>query len=112
MSILDEVLLLYRTHTKQISFAQREEQARCHKLTQEKLLKELLGDVSADELDLHYKYAPDNSLEAPINEDMEKWFHRLVEANDRAVYISPDKITLHGRLDHPSRRNRSPFTAK
>ena len=28
------------------------------------------------------------------------------------MYISPEKITPHGRLDHPSRRNRSPFTEK
>ena len=83
VSILEEVLLLYRTHTVRISDLHREEQVFYHKLTQKKLLEELLGSVSPDELDLHYKYAPDYDMDAPIDDDMEKWFHRLIEANDR-----------------------------
>ena len=39
-------------------------------------------------------------------------YHCVMRIRENIMYISPEKITSHGRLDHPSRRNRSPFTEK
>lgn len=81
--ILDEVLLKRRIHTRQISAAHREEQLECDLITQRKLLQELLGDISEDELRLHYKYSSWYSGDVSMNEEMLQWYQRLIKANDR-----------------------------
>ena len=92
MYILEDVLLLYRMHRKQISGTQSELQRQCHKSINKKLLCELLGDVSEEELDLHFKYSSGYYRDVKVNKEMKCWFHKLVEANDRVGVYDKKKF--------------------
>ena len=81
--ILPEVLGLTRKHAGQISKVHREQQIQCDKMTQRKLLTELLGDVTDEELDLHYIHSTGFYWDAVISPDLVRWYDRLIEANDR-----------------------------
>ena len=81
--ILEEVLLRYRTHKNQICKTHREKQIECDKITQEKLLRELLGNVSKEELDFHYFYSTGYYKEAKINQDVINWYQRLIQENKK-----------------------------
>ena len=80
---LPEVLLYHRSHPGQISKAHRQKQIECDKLTQEKLLRALLGEVSEEEIDLHYLYSAGYYRHAAIDEAVLNWYRRLIDANDR-----------------------------
>ena len=81
--ILNDVLLRYRTHSSQISQAHRKKQIQCDQMTQAKLLRELLGDVTQEELDLHYRYSTGYYHDEIKNEKALTWFRRLIEANNQ-----------------------------
>ena len=84
---LPEVLLYYRVHTDQISKTHRERQIQCDKMTQRKLLTQLLGNVSEKELDLHYFYSTGYYREAPLTPQCIQWYNRLIAANEqRRIY--------------------------
>ena len=82
--VLPEPSLYYRVHSAQTTRTRRDEQIRCDQATQKKLLCELLGDVSDEELELHYRYSTKYYRDVKINEDVVKWCRRLIEANNRA----------------------------
>jgi glycosyltransferase involved in cell wall biosynthesis len=85
--LLDEVLLRYRVHSNQVSNTRREKQIQCDKMILEKQLRELLGDVTKEELDLHFRYGSGYYPDTKINNEILKWCHHLIEANDcRGVY--------------------------
>ena len=85
--ILKDVLLRHRTHDLQVSKKHREKQIACDKITMRKLLQELLGTVSDEELDLHYDYATGYRADIQANMEMKRWFRRLVDANNhRGIY--------------------------
>ena len=81
--VLPEPSLFRRFHSCQTTRTRRETQIRCDQATQKKLLCELLGDVSDEELDLHYRYSTRYYPDATINEDVLKWYRRLMKANNR-----------------------------
>ena len=82
--ILPEPSLYHRVHARQTSSRRRETQIRCDQATQKKLLCELLGDVSDEELELHYRYSTGYYRDVRINADVQKWYRRLIKANNRA----------------------------
>ena len=81
VAILEDILLRYRMHDYQISQSFREKQILCDKLTKEKLLRELLGVVTREELDLHYLISTWNRRNIKPDAEMKNWLRRLVEAN-------------------------------
>lgn len=89
--VLPEALVYYRVHPNQISQTKREKQIQCTKMTQRKLLTQLLGSVTDSELDLHFSYSavyvrgyyPD----LKITPQASQWYDRLVAANhSRHIY--------------------------
>ena len=81
--ILEDVLLRYRVHAAQISTAHRERQLLCGRVIQKRLLEELLGSVTEEELNIHCQFACGHIDDAAVKEEMLKWFDHLAEANDR-----------------------------
>ena len=78
--IMPEVLLVRRLHPDQVSHKNREHQIRCDKMTQKKLLTQLLGDVTKEEVDMHY-YCSGFYHDAEITPQINAWYDRLIEAN-------------------------------
>jgi len=85
--ILPEVLLFRRMSDNRISNVHREKQIECDKATQRKLLTELLGTVTEEELTLHNFYSTLLPPEATMNPQISKWYGRLIAANKhRRIY--------------------------
>lgn len=93
--ILDDVLVRYRMHNNQISSAHRDAQIRCDKAVKEKLLRELLEDVSAEEVDFHFYYSSGYYLDAKISPDVAAWYKRLLKANARLKIYNQRKLRRH-----------------
>ncbi len=79
---LPDVLLQRRSHDRQVSRQHRERQIQCDKATQGKLLEELLGRVTGEELDLHYIHSTGYYREATISPEIAAWYTRLIRANE------------------------------
>ena len=89
--VLPEALLYYRVHPNQVSQAKREKQIQCTKMTQRKLLTQLLGSVTDSELDLHFSnsavYIRGFYPDLKITPQASQWYDRLVAANHlRHIY--------------------------
>lgn len=78
---LDEILLRYRTHEGQSSSAHRQLQIQCDQATQRKLLAELLGSVTDEEVNRHYMYSTGYYSAMGINPEIDRWYRRLLTAN-------------------------------
>lgn len=84
---LNEMLLYRRQHENQISKAKRAIQIQCDKMTQKKILTDLLGSVTDAELDLHYTYSTGFFPNAIITPEVVTWYDRLIQANKtRKIY--------------------------
>ena len=90
--IMDDVLLRRRVHSHQITKEHRDEQVQCEKMTQARLLRELLGSITDEEVDFHHLYSSWNNREVKINERVLNWYHRLIEANNRAAIYNKTKM--------------------
>lgn len=87
--ILEDVLLLRREHEGQITKAHRGRQIQCDKMTQKKLLTDLLGNVTDEEMDMHYIHSTGNYPDAIITPNVAEWYKRIIKANDqRHIYNS------------------------
>ena len=94
--ILDDPLVLYRIHDGQISTAKKEKQLQCDKLIKKGLLTELLGDVSAEEVDFHLYYSKGLYRKAAvISPDVAAWYKRLLKANSRLKIYNQRKLRRH-----------------
>ena len=80
---LPDKLLFYRKHGKQISKMHREEQIRCDKTTQEKLLCRLVDGVTEKELDIHYRYSTGYYRGLRLTKEVIAWYMKLIRANNR-----------------------------
>jgi hypothetical protein len=101
--ILDDLLVLYRIHDSQITTAKKEEQLQCAKLIMKNLLTELLGEVSAEEVDFHLYYSKGLYRKAAvISPDVAAWYKRLLKANSRLKIYNQRK--LRRRIEHIERR--------
>ena len=81
--ILRDVLLRYRVHAKQITNQLRDKQIRCAEMTERKLLAELVGEVTDEELDLHLRYSSGAFKDVSVTPEMLDWYRRLIDANAR-----------------------------
>jgi glycosyltransferase involved in cell wall biosynthesis len=80
--MLKDTLLLRRVHKNQVSGMLRKDQIRCDMTIQGKLLRDLLGTVTAEEADRHFRFSS-GYYDVPICPEMTEWYRRLAEANDR-----------------------------
>ena len=81
---LKEILVCKRRSAEQVSVARRDVQILCDKAIQKKLLSELLGDATEDELEIHCNLP---LLVKDLSPEIVKWLKRLVSANEkRRVY--------------------------
>ena len=80
---LPEVLLYHRSHPDQISKSHRKKQIECDKITQEKLLRALLGEVSKEDIDLHYLFSTGYYRNLKFEKTVLDWYRRLIDANNR-----------------------------
>ena len=93
---LQEVLLKRRHHEKRISSQHSETQRKCSMKTQEKLLCELLGKVSAEEAALHYRYFYVKNVHDFTDAcKCVKWAAKLIGANHRTGIYSKTKFDLY-----------------
>ena len=86
--ILSDKLLFYRIHSGQVSKMHREEQIRCDKATQKKLLMQLLDSVTEEELDLHCRYSTGHYHDLMLTKDVRRWYRKLIRANDKKKIYS------------------------
>ena len=90
--ILPEALIAFRKHEGQITSMHREKQIQCDKVTQRKLLTQLLGNVTEEEVDLHYTCSTGYFPDAKISPQVGMWYDRLVSANrEKRIY---DQVKL------------------
>ena len=75
--------LLFRRYENNVSTLHRAEQIQCDKMTQKKLLRRLLGSVTEEELDIHYRYSTGYYDNLVLSDQVIKWYTGLIEANRR-----------------------------
>ncbi len=92
ISVINEVLLYHRRHNAMISVAKRDVQINCDKITQKKLLLELLDNVSDAEVDMHYFYSSGYFSDAKISLEAVEWYNRLIKANNIRRIYNPQKL--------------------
>lgn len=86
ISVLQNVLLNYRWHDKQITSRHREKQVQCDKDVKRRQLNALLGSVTEEELDLHFVHSSLNS-HAVIGTEIVRWYANLLKANkEKHIY--------------------------
>ena len=90
--VFPEPLLKYRTHEKQISSTGRSVQMECAKDTQRRLLKNLLGDITEEELEMHYIHSCGYDLGCVINDEITNWYDKIAEANKTAKVYDQKKL--------------------
>ena len=90
--VLPEVLGLYRVHSDQISKAHRQSQIRCDKMTQRKLLTQLLGNVTDEESDMHYRYSTGYYPDATLTPQIIEWYDRILAANSQRKIYDQKKL--------------------
>ena len=88
--VMQDVLLCYRQHEKQISSACREQQFQCDRMVKRRLLNALLGSVTEEELDLHFKYSTSYYPLTTISSEAVEWYARLLKAN-KEKHIYPQR---------------------
>ena len=87
---MNEILLRYRIHGNQISIAHMQKQAQCDQMIKRRLLTELLGDVTDEEVKLHYIYA--NDKEIAISPEVKIWCRRLLDANRKKGIYNQQRL--------------------
>ena len=85
--ILPEVLLFRRRTKDCITVKHRAEQIQCDKIVQKRLLSQLLGDVTDEEVDFHYFHSTGYFPDALFTPRVLRWYKRLLTANrKRGLY--------------------------
>lgn len=88
IAILDDVLLRYRVHNKQVTIAHTMLQNQCDEKIQKKLLIELMNTVTDEEVHLHTVYSTTwRYHDTMITPQIDRWYDRLIQANElRQIY--------------------------
>lgn len=93
---IPEVLLKRRHHEKRITSQHAKIQKSCSMKTQEKQLCELLGDVSAEDAGLHYRFFYEKSLRGFSDTcKCVEWALKLIRANHRTRIYSEQKFVQY-----------------
>ncbi len=90
--ILPEALLFFRSHGNRVSKRFREEQIRCDRITQRKLLSRLLDHVSERESEIHYLYSTAYYRGLPLTGEVLRWYRKLLRANARRQVYDQAKL--------------------
>ncbi len=93
--ILQEPLLYFRHHENQISEIHREEQIRCDKITQKKLLLQLVDSLTEKELDIHYRYSTRYYHDVIMTDEVKDWYLKLIKANKRKGIYNKSKFNRY-----------------
>lgn len=93
--ILDEILVRYRIHDRQVSCQFKERQVECDKIIMERQLRELLGNVTREEVELHQRYGSGYVKGLGISEEAYHWFRKLVETNDRVRLYKKSELDFY-----------------
>ena len=80
--ILNDTLLVNRVHKDRITSAHRSEQIECDKVIKRKLLEELLGTITDEELDFHFHCSAEYG-KAIMTPGVISWYRRIRKANRR-----------------------------
>ena len=114
ISCVQEILLQYHTHDEQISKLHREEQILCDKVTQKKLLEELIGSVTDEELDRHYLWSTGYYPDAKMTQDAKEWYDRLICANRYKKIYKPEVFekVVHQKILNLIYQTMEPGTSK
>lgn len=92
--ILKDILLYYRRHEKQISIEHKEKQFQCDKEVKRRQLNALLGNVTEEELELHFVHSSTYYPRAVINPEIADWYARLLKANKKKHIYRHRKLKL------------------
>ena len=94
--IIPQILLKQREHQSKISRSHHDVQIQCNIITQRKLLKGLLNNVTNEEVKLHYRYSYEKSFRSIL--DFFKcvaWYMKLIRANNRVQKYPRMKFALY-----------------
>ena len=95
--ILNDKLLMIRIHKDRITCAHRTEQIECDKVIMRALLEELLGEISCEELDFHFRYSVGCNKEV-IAPGVIPWYRRIEKANHRCrIY---DRRSIRNEIEN------------
>ena len=101
--ILPDVLLHYRIHSGQVSKARRDLQNKCAQMIQKKLLEQLLGKVTEDEVSFHHshssRYGYDSNTK--ISNRAIQWYEKIITANQKQQLY--DQYKLEQYIDRVKR---------
>lgn len=95
---LDDVLVQYRIHKNQICIAHKESQFQSDKQIQKKLLCQILGDISQEDLDRHFYFLSGRCAEAKADPWISEWIERILFENARCGIYNQKKLRKHMRL--------------
>ena len=92
---LPETLLIFRNHQNRITKKHREQQIACDQITQRRLLMQLLGDVTDEEVDMHYTHSTGYYKDATITPQVANWYKRLISANKQKELYDKKLLRRH-----------------
>ena len=93
--VLPNILLYRRMHFAQITQAHREKQIQCAKITQKRLLMQLLGNVTEKELDFHFIHSTGYYRNAVISSQADEWYKRIIKSNNKHCIYNSKKLKHH-----------------
>lgn len=95
VATLDDVLVQYRMHKGQIYNTHRESQFQTDKFLQKRLLSEILGDISTEDIDRHFYYLSGRCPEAKADPWINGWIERILSGNARYRIYNQRKLRKH-----------------
>lgn len=96
VAVVQEPLFLWRRHESQITTKHALIQRKCLKIIQRKLLQELIGDVSEEEIENHLHFCCDKSMTS--NRDVWAcflWYRKLITENNKKGIYNKKKFIIY-----------------
>ena len=93
--IFPEKLVDYRGSPNKVTKLHRAEQIQCDKVTQKKLLLQLLDHVTDEEADIHYRYSLFIYQNLKMTREAFCWYRRLIRANNRKGIYNKTRFRLY-----------------
>lgn len=91
---LEHALVMYRSHSEQVSVLQAQKQKETIKQIQKNLLEQLRMSFSTEEFDLHISLFYREFVSSPeYLEAMSAWLGRIIESNNTARIYNPDALS-------------------
>ena len=90
--LFEDMLVIKREHADQISTAHIEQQMECAKKARKKLLIELMGSVTDEEMDQHFIHSTSYYKNATISPEIVNWYNRIMKANNQRHIYNARKL--------------------